>query len=508
MQQKDYLMVNITGKHLRRFFIGIMGTISLIIAFLLISGPWASDLHSEVNRKLIVAKAGELESPIHVYLPLIQRGGYSLTMGVETHVPYKSDVMDKAQAANVSMMRYAGFSWKDIEPVRTNPPTYNWGTVNESGLLEMANKGFDIIGTVKYTPDWAQKYPGYSCGPINYQSLDEFAEFVGALVERYSAEPYNIKYWEFGNEPDVYRGEPNLPPDNIYGCWGEKDDPYYGGGYYAEMLKAAYPAVNNADQHSSVLLGGLLLDCDPTNNSDCISGKFFEGILKNSGANYFDIVSFHGYPSYYGKMDLDENDPKWASRGGVVLGKANFLREVMSRYGTKKPLMHTEGAFLCPDDKNPKCNPSYEYFNDYIHDFFEAQADYVIWLYIRNWAADIRSTIWYTIEGPGWRYAGMLDENQQPKPAYNVFQNMTSYLAGTWYVNKVTEYSDPDLRAFEFQDNDRKIWVIWSVDEENGSTIELPQNITAIYDKYGTTMGIPPSNQITIFSPIYIEMSK
>ena len=500
-------MVNIAGKNLKRILVIITGATSLIIMLLLISEPLAGDLYFKLSSELSVAVAGELESTTHVYLPIIRRGGYPLKMGVETNLSDLSDVMDKAQSANVSMVRYASFSWKDIEPVRTNPPTYNWGTVNESGLLEIASKGFSVIGTIKYTPNWAQKYPGYSCGPIAYQSLDEFAEFVSALVERYSAEPYNIKYWEFGNEPDVYRGEPNLSPDNIYGCWGEKDDPYYGGGYYAETLRAAYPAVKKADHNSSVLLGGLLLDCDPSNPTDnpsCKSGNFFEGILRNGGANYFDIVSFHGYPSYYGKMDLDENDPKWKDRGGVVLGKANFLREVMLRYGYKKPLMHTEGAFLCPDDDtiyNPKCKPPDD-------DFYEAQADYVIWLYIRNWAANIRSTIWYTIEGPGWRYGGMLDGNQQPKPAYYVFQNMTTYLADVWYVREVPGYTDPDLRAFEFQDNNRTIWVMWSVDEDNGSTIELPQDTTAIYDKYGTAMGIPPSNQITIFSPIYVEMSK
>jgi len=85
---------------------------------------------------------------------------------------------------------------------------------------------------------------------------------------------------------------------------------------------------------------------------------------------------------------------------------------------------------------------------------------------------------------------------------------MTSYLAGTWFVSKVSQYSDPDLRAFEFQDNDRKIWVVWSVDEDYGSTIDLPPDVTAIYDKYGSVVSIPPSNQMTIFSPIYIEMSK
>ena len=41
-----------------------------------------------------------------------------------------------------------------------------------------------------------------------------------------------------------------------------------------------------------------MLDCNPTHplpGTDCLTGKFFEGILQNGGAEYFDVVSYHGY---------------------------------------------------------------------------------------------------------------------------------------------------------------------------------------------------------------------
>jgi hypothetical protein len=170
----------------------------------------------------------------------------------------------------------------------------------------------------------------------------------------------------------------------------------------------------------------------------------------------------------------------------------------MAKYGVNKPIMHTEGAFLCPEWSGELCKPPGS-------DFYEAQADYVIWLYIRNWAADIKSTIWYTIEGPGWRYGGMLDDQQQPRPAYYVFQNMVSYLSNTYYAGKVTQYSDPDFRGYEFRENERVIWVVWSVDENAGTNIVLPANMTHVYNKYGSDI-TPDTNQINVTSPIYIEM--
>ena len=158
------------------------------------------------------------------------------------------------------------------------------------------------------TPEWAQKTPGAYCGPIKQEELDTFANFVYDVVNRYSKHPYNIKYWEIWDEPDVgYFGQPETEP---FGCWGDTNDDYYGGGYFAEMLKVVYPSIKSVDADAKVILGGLLLDCDPRPRPDgsyCAQlnpphderpPKFFEGILMNGGGNYFDGVTFHAYDYY------------------------------------------------------------------------------------------------------------------------------------------------------------------------------------------------------------------
>ena len=48
-----------------------------------------------------------------------------------------------------------------------------------------AENGLKVIAVVKYTPDWAQKYPGSACGPIKSTAFADFAEFLTAPVNRY-----------------------------------------------------------------------------------------------------------------------------------------------------------------------------------------------------------------------------------------------------------------------------------------------------------------------------------
>ena len=416
--------------------------------------------------------------------------------GAQVSPPGKTDlVIDKMESSGISWVRLTAFDWDLIEPVRTNPPTYNWAEVKEQDLEEISDRGMRAIAIVSKTPAWAQKTPPAYCGPISPDALDEYAQFLQTLVKRYRVPPYNIKYWELGNEPDI---DPGLVgSDSVYGCWGDEEDEYYGGGYYAEMLKVAYPAIKAVDPTAQVLIGGLLLDCDPTNppnGKTCKPARFLEGILRNGGGNYFDAVSFHGYPPYSGDQGgglyNDVHYLGWEARGGVVLGKISFIREVMANYGLNKPIMHTEGSLICPYCESPTAG------------FLEAQADFVIWLYVRNIAEGLKSTIWYQFNGPGWRFSGMLDENQEPKPAYRVLEFLTQELAGAIYRFPIVQY--PALKGYEFRNSQNRIWILWSPDGSS-YTIGLPSGYQRVLDKYGTDI-TPSTNSLSVNSPIYIEL--
>lgn len=424
-----------------------------------------------------------------VYLPIIYRSyPYQSIFGVETQ-DMDSYTIDVSAKVGAYWLRMPPFSWAAIEPVRTSPPTYHWETVNEAALRQANLSGMKVIATIRLTPTWAQKVPGSYCGPVAPEALDEFAEFLANLVRRYSAFPYNVQYWEIGNEVDVHPGL--VAPDSIFGCWGDYYDAYYGGGYYAEMLKVVYPAIKAVDPQAQVMVGGLLVICDPTNpgTNDCNPANFLEGILKAGGAPYFDIVSFHAFAFYmYGK--IFENLPTWGPRGGNVMGKVNFLYEVMARYGVNKPLMMTEASLLCIEDQ-PECNPIGD-------DFKNAQADYVAMLYTRTWNANLLGTIWYQMEMPGWRSSGLYG-----KPAFDAYQFLAKELKGARLIRPLDQLY-AGVAGFEFMRDDTRIWVLWAPDRTD-HWINLPPSLHKVYDRVGNPV-TPVANQVAVNGTVVIEL--
>jgi hypothetical protein len=339
-----------------------------------------------------------------------------------------------------------------------------------------------------------QKYRAYQCGPIDPAALDAYAQFVYNLVLRYSQPPYNIRYYEFGNEPDVDPLVLGANYNTRYGCWGNANDPFYGGGYYAEMLKHAYPAVKAASPEAKVLVGGLLLECDPNHppaGKNCLPAKFLEGILRNQGAAYFDILAFHGYSGYAEGQIYDESNPNFGARGGQIVGKVDFLRSVMTQYGVNKPVMMTETALTCwPVDE---CNPPN-------NTFLQLQADYVVSAYVRSWSLNLMGAIWYTLEDSGWQQTG-LHSGQTSRPAYDAYVFMTNELMGATIGSQITQF--PGLSGYQFTTPTKRIWVLWAPDEMTAQTISLPGNVSQIYNLFGGNE--PVADQITILHPTYIE---
>ena len=237
--------------------------------------------------------------------------------------------------------------WSAVEPIQG---ARNWSNVIalERELVEAARLNMKVILIVRSTPAWARKYTDSECGPVRSDRMAAFGKFMGDAVARYSKAPYNVKYFEIWNEPDapVASGAP------VWGCWGEHNDAYYGGRYYATALKAAYPLMKAANPEAQVLVGGLLANCDPARGGKCVQSKFFEGILVGGGAPYFDGLSYHTYDYYYAGSIGGFGTPNWPSAwnttGPLLVVKSRFFKDVMRTYHvTDKYIINTELAVIC-----------------------------------------------------------------------------------------------------------------------------------------------------------------
>jgi hypothetical protein len=459
-------------------------------------------------------------TPVKVYLPFVYRtnqyaaGPQTIPFGVESSY-IDSNLLNKAEGVDASWWRYFAFSWQAIEPNDVAPSEYNWNAVKEEHLISAAQNGFKIVATVRNTPKWAQAIndpQSIPCSPIKDDTTTraDFVEFVTTVVQRYSQPPYNIKYWQFGNEPDV--APENLLDGELYtaqfGCWGVMTDPLYGGEKFGKFLALFSQTAKAVDPEAKVTNGGLLLDCDPTvGNPNCQNGNFFEGMLRglqaNGGFSSIDYVSFHAYVRWYSFSDLDydEGDPGFIGRGGVFVGKVNFLREMMTTYGIDppKPILVTEGGLLC--NGTLVCNdplPPDDFSND--------QADLVVRNYVRAIDLHVSGFMWYTLNYQPWRHNGLLWSDGTGKPAYTAYHFMVSQIGSATYVGKLETFW-PDLRAYEFTRGSQRVWVVWSPDQTD-HTIEKPAGFVEAYDKLGNRLSVPPSAQtITVNGPVYLILN-
>ncbi|HEX8680714.1 MAG TPA: hypothetical protein VF707_00260 [Ardenticatenaceae bacterium] len=416
-----------------------------------------------------------------------------------------------AASLGAGWIRLNHVSWREVKP--NEGDSYNPRALEyfEDQLRAAVRMGLTPVVVVDDNPHWAS-ISGYSCGAIREDRYVNFGNFMNWLVHRYSKPPYNVRYWELGNEPDI---DPSLlRHPSVFGCWGDISDlDYYGGEDYGRMLKVVTPRIKEADPQAKVVIGGLLLD-NP--NSPAGAGRpeyFLRGILEagrqdNNTYDHFDIVAYHSYPHWYGSTDVvdpDPIDPRWRDWGGIVVGKARFLRAEMARYSVDKPLWLNEGAYLCyPQADGESCLvPPTEHF-------YQLQADLLVRMAVRVVGAGVQQYSWYMLNGPGWRNGGLLHGDQSPRPAYFAYQQLIGRTAGSNLQPAPVSYGgDVEAFRFSFTQTTRVVDVAWSRDATPDLSTVPREKFIAAYSRDGALI-TPEFADGTArfnvgFSPIYIH---
>ncbi len=400
-------------------------------------------------------------------------------------------------------------SWMLLQPNEGDPIQWDLLVDFEQELRNLKAAGIKPLVTLNDNPLWARVDPAKPCSAVRADKFYAFADFVEQIVARYSAPEFEVRDWEFGNEPDV---DPDLVlAGSPFGCWGDLDDPYYGGRHYGEMLKVIAPRVRGMDRRARIWIGGLLLDRPNSNvNPNCIQpGKcrpelFLEGILLADAASSFDILAYHAYPYYLGSRVDPENGNQtspWYPWGGAFVGKARYLRQILQTYGVDKPLVINETSLTCPNEWFSYCNPPDD-------TFYQMQADFIVRSYVRSLAENITGFYWYTLEGPGWRYTGLLNHGA-PTPVYLAYQQLINRLDQTRYL--ATADYGAGVEAYTFIGRNFKVQVVWARSDQV-LEIQVPvERFQAAFDRAGSAITplLDGDNYLfsVSFEPIYLILN-
>jgi len=361
--------------------------------------------------------------------------------------------------------------WAAVEPRDTTPRTRNWA-MSDSLIGVTAARGLELIVTIYKNPDWAATT---SCGPVDRVPLARYAEFVRDTVERYDGDGIDdapghprVTHWEISNEPDFDRdvrlANPDLPDpvDGYGGCFGQ--DP----AAYADLLRAAYGAVKDADPRAMVMFGAVAYDRFADHPQFLPKGPFrYEFVsdvlgelardhLDEPRFPFFDGIGFHNYNDFRHHWDGE------VGQYPEIIGKAKHLRDnqlvAPGLYDLRGvPLTCTEaGIASAPSDPYTARSESY-------------QAAYVGQVMVRSMAAGLEMTIWYTMQDNAtgecddpwsWLTVGLLrsqwvadraaqcdpnplpgyapDEPHQPKAAHAAFRTASDILSDAQYDRQLT----------------------------------------------------------------------
>ena len=362
---------------------------------------------------------------------------------------------------------HLGIEWRQLAPTDITPDAYNWSQF-DSALSLADSLGYSVMVTLGANPSWAASF---NRGPIDCVAMSRFEEYVDAVVQRYSADPYNVKYWALYNEPDaVSFTRVTLDCNNDYDATAFGDHPTE----YVATLQAAFNTIKGIDPQAIVLLGGIAYDAF-SDEGGYFNRDFLDQILTAGAASYFDVMNFHYYPEY---------DSRWEGLTGLpgLIGKTNTVREIMQNHSVSKPIVCSElgdssGGISGGDTRTE-----------------ETQSQAVIKHFTRAIAAGNKIGIWYNMndyDSPGdpFRNHGLLYTDFTAKPSLSALQTLADNLSGQTYIRSLlsSEMGASNLEGYLFWDYGagQELRILWSRDGTD-QTITLPLGVTSVVDKYGT----------------------
>jgi hypothetical protein len=307
----------------------------------------------------------------------------------------------------IGLMRAAGVQW-----VRTNVPwnaiepnrkgSYNEGFLSEIdyAIQKARAAGMQVVMPVSDgVPYWASADPHKSGGQwqktYHPRSYGDYADFFAFVVNRYKA--MGVHAYEVWNEPNLKR------------FWASGVN----AGEFAQMLRAAYPAIKAADPDSTVIMGGL-------------SGNdhgYLEQVYRAGGGGSFDAVGIHPYA--WGDPSNCWTDASGHNARDAFCGIEEMRRVMVSHGDASKSLWITEMGWSTCQNSASACmqsgvSPAQQalYTTKAFH-ILDQRYPYVKVALVYNF----RNDSWLHDDPRDWEaQTGLLDTHFRPKAAYAAFR--------------------------------------------------------------------------------------
>jgi len=452
----------------RKILAVVLLPLLLVLALSASSSVAGGEAHPEaVSKPDLTPLGGSSPMSYTAFLPLVSHNHIvrPLTIfGVQMYglLATQSAGLPLTEEAQVYWVRWP-LAWSAVEPVNTEPEGYRFYRY-DSDIAAADSEDLHLVVTILSNPDWAATYRN---GPIDKVDISEFAEFMGALVERYDGDGWQdapgspvVDYWEFYNEPDA--------GDELRAEYGAS---YWGhfGAEYAEMLCAVYPAMKSANPQAQVVLGGLAYDAFEDQGGGFVR-EFLDDVLTAGGGECFDVMNFHYYPVF-----------GWSSYGPGLSGKANYLAAKLEEYGYEKPIICTEAGWHSDDYGQFPSTP-------------EIQSRYVVKLFAQSLASRLDMMIWWTWIDPGAGYGknGLLTQALERKPAFYAYAAAARILGMASFRRPLSsgELGSQMMEGYLLTSlENRDLYVLWSNDG-NTRAVSLPLPRANVTDLYGNPVSV------------------
>jgi hypothetical protein len=317
-------------------------------------------------------------------------------------------------------MREAGITWvrTDFDWSGVEPRQGQWRFQHLDEVVGWAGEaGICLLPILDYDVPWARPA---------YQHLDAWLAYVRAVVGRYKD---RLRHWEVWNEP------------NLEGFWRERPDP----ANYVVLLRATYQEIKKIDPGLTLLLGG----------TAGIPWEFIEGIYKNGGKDYFDIMNVHPYRYPRGPEE---------SRFVADLER---LRSLMDRYGdSTKPIWITEIGW--PTHQGPRG----------VSELVQAQM--LARTYLLALHHGVEKVFWYEFQAPEGKadynedHFGIVHRDLSPKPAYQAYRVLAAVRpAGS---KATTLWSTGGIYGLGWVTPDgQSVWAVWAPEAEKQIRLQVSE---------------------------------